>query len=278
MKTSVKPFFCALLFAAALSLAVGTALAQEGPLLTAPPKDLTPQQIIEKFAAREKEFKEARDHYIYRQSAKVQTLDGDTPDGEYQQVVDILFDDQGRRIENVVFAPQSTLVRVNMSMEDMQDIEKLLPFVLTTEEIPDYDVTYAGQQQEDELHTYVFDIKPRMIDKKIRRFQGRVWVDDHDYQIVKVFGKGVSEANFDKKNQQEFPDFTTYREQIDGRYWFPTYSSADEVLHFKGNKNTLSDDVHIREIVKYTNYKRFGSESKILYEGKEVQKEKEPKK
>jgi hypothetical protein len=53
----------------------------------------------------------------------------------------------------------------------------------------------------------------------------------------------------------------TYREQIDGQYWFPTYTRADDDLHFK------SGDVHIREIIKYTNYKRFGASTRITFKG-----------
>ena len=238
----------------------------EGPLDPAPPKGVTAQEIIQKFAAREKEFEIARDNYTYRQSVKVQTLDGDTPDGEYQEVVDVLFDDKGRRVEQVVFAPQSSLQKVTMTQEDFQDIRRLMPFVLTTDEIPEYNITYAGQQREDELNTYVFDIQPKQIERKKRRFQGRVWVDDHDFQIVKTYGKAVPDA-FETSGGGEnvFPKFTTYREQIDGKYWFPTYTLADDMLHFKNAR-----DVHIREIVKYNNYKRFEAKSRIIYEGQEL--------
>ena len=262
--------FTRLSLLAAICLAcAGLALAQgrgEGPLDPAPPKGVTAQEIIQKFAAREKEFEIARDNYTYRQSVKMQTLDGDTPDGEYQQVVDVLFDDKGRRIEQVVFAPQPTLQRVTMSQEDFEDIQKLMPFVLTTDELPEYNITYAGQQREDELNTYVFDIQPKQIERKKRRFQGRVWVDDHDFQIVKTYGKAVPDA-FETSGGGEnvFPKFTTYREQIDGKYWFPTYTLADDMLHFKNAR-----DVHIREIVKYNNYKRFEAKSRIIYEGQEL--------
>ena len=238
----------------------------EGELVKEPPKGITPDQVIQKFAAREKEFQQARDNYTYRQDVKVQTIDEDTPDGEYEQVVDILFDDQGRRIENVIYAPQSTLQRISMTREDEEDIQKLMPFVLTTEEIPEYNITYLGQQKEDELNTYVFDINPKQIERKKRRFQGRIWVDDHDFQIVKTYGKAVPDA-FETSGGGEnvFPKFTTYREQIDGKYWFPTYTLADDMLHFKNAR-----DVHIREIVKYNNYKRFEAKSRIIYEGQEL--------
>ena len=238
----------------------------EGPLDPAQPTGITPDEIIRRFAAKEKEFKEARDDYTYSQKVRVQILDGDTVAGEYQQWSDIVFDAKGRRVENVTFAPQSTLDQtgISMSMEDYQDIEHLMPFVLTSEEIPDYNITYAGQQQEDELGTYVFDISPKQMEKNRRYFQGRIWVDNQDFQIVKTYGKSVPDIH--KGNENLFPKFETYREEVDGHYWFPTYTMADDVLHFK------DQDVHIRETVRYENYKRFGSKTRIIYEGKEVPK------
>ena len=264
-----------MLAAGCLLLAAGL-LAQEGPLDPSPPKGITPDQIIQKFAAREREFKVARDAYTYRQTYTVQTLDGDTVDGEFQQVMDILFDVNGRRVENVVFAPQPTLNRIRMSPEDLADLEHRLPFVLTSDEIGDYNISYLGQQQEDELHTYVFDISPRSIEKGRRYFEGRIWVDDQDFQIVKTSGKNV--PDYRKKSEENlFPAFTTYREQIDGRYWFPTYTKADDILHFGPQ---FGGDVHIRIIVKYSDYKRFGAKTRITYQGQELppaEKDKEKK-
>lgn len=242
-------------------------LAQEGPLDTSQPKGITPDEIIQRFAAKEKQFKEARDNYAYRQDVTVQTLDGDTIDGEYRQVFDVSFDDQGHKAINVVFAPQSTLSRISMSEEDLDDIENRLPFVLTSDEIPEYSILYVGQQQEDELHCYVFDIAPKQIVGKKRYFQGRIWVDDHDFQIVKTYGKTVPDVRKKKESENLFPKFTTWRQLIDGKYWFPTYTRADDVLHFS------TQDVHIREIVKYTDYRQFKSKVKITYGGQEIPRE-----
>ena len=260
--------FAFLRMAAALVLlaASSRALADEGPLDTAQPKGITSDEIIQRFAAKEKEFKEARDQYTYRQTVKVQTLDGDTADGEYQEVFDVTFDDQGKKVKTVVFAPQDTLRRIMMTQQDMDDIENRLPFVLTSDEINEYSILYVGQQQEDELHCYVFDIAPKQIEGKKRYFQGRIWVDDHDFQIVKTYGKTVPDIRKKKDNENLFPKFTTWREQIDGRYWFPTYTRAEDTLQFS------TGGVKIREIVKYENYKKFGSKVKITYEGKEVDK------
>jgi hypothetical protein len=240
--------------------------AQEGQLVTDPPTGVTTQEIIQKFAAKEKEFKEARDNYTFRQDVRVRTLDGDTITGEYREVFDVTYDDKGRHLENVVFAPQNTLTEIQMTPEDLQDIRHTMPFVLTSDEIQDYDIMYVGQQQEDELHCYVFDIAPKKIEPKRRYFQGRIWVDDQDLQIVKTFGKPVPETH-KKNNENLFPKFTTWREQVDGRYWFPAYTKADDTLHFRSGG---FQDVHVRDIIKYTDYKRFGTKTVITYEGKQL--------
>ena len=242
------------------------ARAQEGALDKSQPQGITVEEIVKRFSTKEKEFKEARDQYTYRQDVKVMTLDGDTPDGAYQQVFDVTFDDKGRKTKNVVFAPQPTLQRIQMTEEDFDDIENRLPFVLTSDEIGEYDILYVGQQKQDELNTYVFDIAPKQILGKKRYFSGRIWVDDHDFQIVETYGNIVPDIKKKKNNENLFPKFTTWREQIDGQYWFPTYTRAEDTLHFS------MQDVKIREIVKYTNYRRFGSKSKITFEGQEVQK------
>jgi hypothetical protein len=255
----------------ACGLAALPARAQEGPLENTPPAGTTPEEVIKRFAAKETEFAKARDQYTYRQDVKVQTLDGSTIDGEYHEVFDVMFDDKGHRIENVVFAPQSSLTKIFMSQEDFQDIRHRLPFVLTEEDLPEYNILYVGQQKEDELECYVFDIAPKKIEGKKRYFQGRVWVDNHDFQIVKTYGKTVPDIRQKHGDQENlFPKFTTWRQQIDGQYWFPVYTKADDELHFK------MEDVHIKEIVKYEDYKRFGSNVKILYQGKEIPKDAKP--
>ncbi len=262
---------------ALLALAICSAMPMaaqrgDGPLDPSQPTGITVDQIIQRFAAKEKQFKEAREHYSYRQDLLVQTLDGDTPNGEFREVEDVLFDDKGNRLEHVVFAPQSTLVGILMTKEDYDDIRNRMPFVLTSDEIPDYNILYVGKQRIDEIGTYVFDVAPKQIEKNRRYFQGRIWVDDHDFQIVKTYGKNVPDLGTKKRGGQEnlFPNFTTWRQQIDGKYWFPVYTKVDDTLHFS------TGDIHIKQIVKYTDYKRFGSDVKITYQGQEVTKEQQP--
>jgi hypothetical protein len=239
-----------------------------GRLNSAQPQGITPEQIIQKFAEKEAIFKEARNHYTYTQEIIVETLDGNTVDGEFHQKQDILYDDRGNRIEQVTYAPPPTLQRISMSKEDFDDFRNRLPFVLTTEDLPQYDVHYVGQQKVDELDTYVFEMAPKHMEKDKRYFDGRIWVDNRDFQIVKTCGKNVPDIR--KKGSENLtPKFVTYREQIDGQYWFPTYTKADDVLHFR------DQDVHVREVLKYTNYKRFGVKSRIVY-GKPVPPETKP--
>jgi hypothetical protein len=180
-----------------------------------------------------------------------------------------VFNNEGKRQESVIFAPASTLQAISLSPEDYDQFQNIVPFSLTSDDLSKYQVLYVGQQKEDELETYVFDVAPKQIVKGQRYFQGRVWVDSKDLQIVLTRGKLVPETRDakGKKDENLFPDYTTYREQIDGQYWFPTYSRADENLHF-----SRVGDVHVRSIIKFSNYRRFGSDVKIQYGGQEVQK------
>ena len=226
--------------------------AQEGPLITDPPKGMTPEQIIQKFTAKEKEFKNARKRCTYRQSVKFQTLQGTEVNSDYEQVADVRLDDSGKKVKTIVFAPQPSMI---LSPEDAADIESRLHFTLSTDELPEYNVTYKGQQQEDDLHCYVFEVAPKQIEKEKRYFQGTFWVDDHDFQIVKMTGKSAPDILPKKKKQQPnlFPKFTTWRELVDGKYWFPTYSLTDDTLHFP------VADVHIKGTVKATDLHCSGS-------------------
>ncbi len=255
---------CALLTSPAL-LAETSCDAGAGPLNPAQPQGLTTQEIIEKFAAREELFKQARNNYIYTQDITVQELDGTTVTGEFRLVQDITYDDKGTRMENVTFAPQNSLRQMGLTREDYEDFRTKMAFIITTSDVPHYNLLYVGQQHVDEIDTYVFDMAPKTIEKGQRYFQGRIWVDSKDMQVVKSCGKTVPETVATKKkrnaNENLSPKFVTYREQIDGQYWFPTYTMADDTLHFR------SGDIHMREVIKYINYKRFGSKTKIIFKG-----------
>jgi len=234
----------------------------DNPITSDPPSQPV-EEIIKHFAEREAEFRLERDNYTYTQSFSIQTIDDDDrPDGEYRMVSDIIFTPEGKRFEKVKFAPPDSLRRISLSQQDLEDVRSVQPFVLTTTELPKYNVTYVGRQQVDELSTYVFDVAPKTIEKNQRYFQGRVWVDDNDLQIVMTDGKAVPDI-ITKNNENVFPRFRTYRQSIEKGFWFPVYTRADDNLHFR------SGDVHIRMTVKYTNYKRYGSTVK-MGEAKEI--------
>jgi len=237
-----------------------------------------PAEIIKQFAAKESEFQKALNHYTYRRIARVQTIDDDNKvDGEYYQVDDVIFSPSGERTEKVVYAPESTLQRVMMSPSDLQDIQRGYPFVLTTEEIPAYDVKYVGRQKVDEVDCYVFDVSPKVIEKKKRYLLGRIWVDSTDLQIVVTNGRMVPDDT--RKGQEDLhPPFMTWRAQVDGHYWFPVYTKGEGILHFSGGNGYMGQDVHMRDTIKYSDYKQFGSTTKIIYEGQEVTPEKQQKK
>jgi len=223
------------------------------------PPALPVEQIIQKFGDRELEFKKERDNYTYNQSFVVQVIDSDDQvAGEYRMTSDILFTPDGKRYEKVTSAPPPTLERAGMSLsqQDLDDVEHVQPFVLTTTDLPKYDVKYVGREQLDELSTYVFDVAPKKIEKNQRYFQGRIWVDDKDLNIVKSNGKAVPDI-IKKGSENIFPRFETFRENIEGHYWFPTYTRADDVLHFS------SGPIHMRMTIRYANYKRFGATIRI---------------
>ena len=240
-----------------------------GPLDKSTPA-MPPDQIIQKFAAKESEFRQAMGQYTYTRSVKIETLNDDNqPDGAYQQVTDISYDGKNAKLEHVTFAPANTLERLIMTPADMSDIEHRLPFVLTTEDLPLYNITYVGRQKVDDLDNYVFDVAPKRIEKGQRYIQGRIWVEQRDLQIVVVNAKNVPDDLRPGHEDLSLP-FTTYREQVDGQFWFPVYSKADGVLHFSGGKGYMSEDVHVRSIVKYSNYKRFGTSIKITFQGQDI--------
>jgi hypothetical protein len=247
-----------------------------GPMDVTPPP-IAPDEIVKQFAAKESEFRQALNHYTYRRTVRVQTISDDNKvDGEYYEVDDVMFDGQGKRMEKVVFAPENTLERISMSPADFQDIQQRLPFVLTTEDIGQYNVTFVGRQKVDDVPCYVFEVGPKVMEKGKRYLQGKIWVDQEDLQIVIVSAKNVPD-DMRKGHEDLSPPFTTYREQVDGQYWFPTYTKAEGILHFTGGNGYMGEDVHIRQTVKYTDYKQYGSTSTILFNGTEVEEEKAPK-
>jgi len=211
-----------------------------------PPAEV--ERIIKTFTAKERQFREALNQYSFKRDAVMQSLGmGGQITGEYHRVSQFTFDDQGNRYEKINYFPMPSIAGV-VTQEDIDDLGGIQPFALDPSKIPQYDFKYVGKEKIDELNLYVFDVSPKIIPDakktKERFFSGRIWVEDQDLQIVKTRGKGLPET---KRNK--FPIVETYREQIDGRYWFPTYSYADDELIFDDG-NTL----HIRMKVRYTDF------------------------
>lgn len=204
-------------------------------------------QIIQKFTSKEAQFRQALNQYSFRRDATVQSLGmGGQVTGEYHRVSLFTFDDSGNRYEKINFFPMPSFGGV--TPEDLDDLGGINPFALEPSKIDRYNFRYVGKERIDELNLHVFDISPKSIPDpkktKERLFVGRIWVDDQDLQIVKTKGKGVPETKINK-----FPVVDTYREQIDGRWWFPTYSYADEELIFDDGQV-----LHIRMQVKYSDF------------------------
>jgi hypothetical protein len=216
------------------------------------------EEVIRRFAEAESQNRNARKNYTFTQDYDMLTIgEAGSITGRYHRVSDIVLDDRGNRIEKITFFPPSTLTELDPpTQEDIQDLSGVQPFALTTEDLPKYQVDYVAKEKIDELNTYVFDVKPKAIRKGERYLEGRIWVDDQDLQVVKVKGQAVPEVA-----KQKFPHFESYRENIDGRYWFPTYIYADDVLAFKER------DIHIRMTVRFTNYKKFSGRIRVGDEG-----------
>ena len=225
------------------------------------------EQIIRAFTQREAEFRKALMEYSFKRDAVIQAVAplGGQIMGEYHRTSRFVFDDSGTRYEKILHFPVPTL---QVTMEDLEDLSSVQTFALETAKAHEYNFAYVGKEKIDELDTYVFDVTPKILSdqqrlralkrsKKVERFfHGRVWVDDKDFQIVKARGKGVPE--FD----QRFPTFETYREQIDGKFWFPTYTYADDELVFKDG-NTM----RIRMRVKFTDFERLRGRATVIEEG-----------
>ncbi|HMV47284.1 MAG TPA: hypothetical protein PLD20_11670 [Blastocatellia bacterium] len=284
----MKKSLLALLIAGALAASLWPASAHPfnaNPVRTKadnmPPASTTqisPEEVIKRFTEKESELREIWKEYSYQQETKLQVLGpANVVSGEFYQVSEFVFNDAGKRLERILKAPPSTLDQtgLRMSQEDRDALINLQPFALAKEDLPNYSVSYVGKEKVDDLHTLVFDVIPKVMSnqRELERmkkkemdgkfFQGRIWVDEEDLQIVKTAGKTVPEF------KQRFPKFETYRENIDGRYWFPTYTYGDDYLEFDRFRP------HVRMVVKYKNYRRFSSDIKFL-DAEEVKDEKKP--
>ena len=244
MRTSPLVVAVALLV---LTAAYTSAQVQPQTAATGPANTIDSDRIIHAFTAKEAEFRRALNSYSFKRDALIQSIGmGGQVVGEYHRVSNFTFDDQGNRYEKISFFPMPTMAEV--TAEDIEELGGVEPFALDPTKIDLYNIRYVGKEKIDELDLFIFDVTPKVMPSskkpKDRLFSGRIWVDDQDLQIVKTKGKGVPETK-----QNKFPTVETYREHIDGRYWFPTYSYADEELIFDNGSS-----LHVRMKVRYTDF------------------------
>jgi len=217
------------------------------------------QNIIQKFVQKETEFASARENYTYQQKTKIEEID--PIGGTYEILEEVTFDDRDHRTSRVLRAPATSLQNIIMTQEDEEDYRNVMPFVMTNSTLPQYEVNYVGREQVDEISCYVFSVKPKVLTKDRKRyFEGQIWVDDQDLQIVKTYGRAT--GHLSRGEDQQFPKFETYREQIDGKYWFPVYTYADDTLRFKDGQSQ-----RIKVVIHYDHYKKyeFKTQSTIKY-------------
>jgi hypothetical protein len=265
MKRFFLPVFLTSTLLGLLQLTSGTTFAQQQTAATVKPsassKAVDVEKIIRAFTAKETEFRQALTQYGFKRDAVIQTVGmGGQISGEYHRVSRFVMDDSGKRFEKILLFPMPTLTEVQVTAADLEDLGGVQPFALEASKAHLYDFKYVGKERIDELDLYVFDVSPKVMPDpkktKERFFQGRIWVDDQDLQIVKARGKGVPEG------KERFPTFETYREQIGGRYWFPTFTFADDELVFDSGQA-----VRMRMRVKYTDFEKLTGKVRILEEG-----------
>jgi hypothetical protein len=253
----MKRFTIAALFV--LCLYVVTAFGQASEIRKAPLTQAQIDNIIKKVTTNELNFRNALRDYIFSRTATIQTVGiGGNITGTYRRDSEMMLNPDGTRQEKIVFFPMPTLTEISMTPEDLEDLGGVNPFALEPAAISQYDFSYLGKEHIDELDLYVFDVTPKVIPdpkkSKQRLFTGRIWVDDKELEIVKSKGKAVPETK-----QNKFPVVETWRENIDGKYWFPSYVASDDELVFDSGQAVK---LHMR--VKYNNYKLGHSDVKIL--------------
>lgn len=227
----------------------------QAPLVPDPPKGISIPNIIQSFAAKETDLQEARERYTYTREVTLRASCKTAASGVYHMIVDVGFDNKGKRSEKVK-ARDSTLQCIYLTREDLNSFGDQFLFVLTTNDIQDYQINFVGQQQQDDSRFYVFDVSPIATRPDKKYFEGRIWVDARDLLIVRSHGTITAKQKGKSLKDEEylFPAVTTWRVQTDGRYWFPSYSRASEVLHF------TAGDAQIDEVVQLTNYKPVGQQ------------------
>jgi hypothetical protein len=211
------------------------------------PPPLPVEEIIHKFAANEDVMKKAYDTYDFTQSIRLDELSD--PGGKFSVTAETYVKADGLRYLRVTKPAESSLKLMHFSLEDVRVIASMPEFPLTAAEIENYSFKYAGQEKLDQLNTYIFQVKPKTLSRKKRYFEGVIWIDDHDFAIVKSYGKFVSELE-GNGTALPFTMFETYRENFQSKYWLPTYTRSDDYFKSEGN-----EDMPLRLVVHSTDFK-----------------------
>ena len=228
-------------------------------LLAAPARAQAPPPDLAKLEAhRETETEKERNEYTYRQVLTIEELeDRGTIRGDYRETRDVIFSPTHDRTEQVIGRPSNGLKNLVLTPEDFEDIRNIQPLVLTDDRLWNYETRFRGDETIDEVDCWVLQVRPRQILQGQRFFDGMVWVDKKEYNIVRMEGKAVPQIRT-TKTENLFPRFTTIRKPLDGRHWFPVYTYADDTLQFR------TGGQRIRLRIAYSNYKRFGAESTLI--------------
>ena len=214
------------------------------------PPSLPPDQIIRKFVAKEDEFASVRPTFAAKRTIKISEYDhAGTIIGEFLQVSEATRMPDGRVVNKVLEHPQSTLHSFALQPEDVKELERIPQFPINSSQLAKYDLKYIGTEKVDEIDTYIFKVTPKTVDRKSSYLDGIVWVDTQYLEVVKTYGKWVNELGDVKFAQMPFTTFETYRENVDGKYWFPNYERADETVHVK------EGDFSVRLVIKWTDFK-----------------------
>lgn len=220
------------------------------PEAEAPPS-LAPDEIIRHFSQKEDEYLVARSRHTFRKSIRLQEFGPDGKlSGEFLRVTETAPGPDGRPIVKVIEKPQSTLQHAFLAPEDLEALDRVPAYPLTTSQLPKYNLKYIGKEQVDEIDCYIFQVKPKMLERTRGLFDGVIWVDAKYLEVVKTYGKWVTEqGDAPILTQYPFALFETYRENVEGKYWFPNYARSDDTLHLK------DQDLNIRLVIKWSDFK-----------------------
>ncbi len=218
-----------------------------------------PEHLLKKIAQREAENAYARNSYTYRQTVAVQEFsDHGLMTGEYREVRDVTFSPEKGRYEAALEPPRSTLKRIKLTNQDFEDIRNIQPFLLTNAQVNFYSMKFKGEEMMDGFSCWVVWIEPKQILSSQRFFQGLLWVRQNDFAVVRSEGQAVPQIET-LKEQNLFPHFTTIRREIDKQWFFPVETYADDTLYFRSGPQRM------RVVIRYADYKRFGSDSVIRF-------------